>query len=202
MRKETKANLVFALLLLILIAPGFFILMKKKLSGSTEPAHLPPLIPHEAAYIQPEPIPPRAPRVEPPEVRGWVMTLLHDQIDPNSRMVRDPLNDSPIVGNRYTTQLVYMNHDKLVFLIWSDNVPSVRVWVDGSSELVTDSVTWIEIPKHIRHVLQKVGYIDPPQRIAWVQAKLPGILASGQRIKIVYPPTEEFLKLPDSVMKP
>lgn len=175
--------------------------MNKKLSGSSDPAHLPPLIPHEAAYIQPEPIPPRAPRVEPPEVRSWVTKLIHDRIDPTSRMLRDLFSDLPIVGDRFTTQLIYMNQEKLVFLIWSTEVTSVKISVDGSSVLVSEPVTWIEVPTHIRHVLQKVGYIDPPQRIAWVETKLSGALPSGARMKIVYSPIEESIRLPDDISK-
>lgn len=199
MQKESRANLIFFSILVILIAPGFVILMKKKLSGSSEPAHLPPLVPHEAAYIQPEPIPPRAPRIEPPEVRAWVTKLLHDRINPTLSLVRDPNTDSPIVGNRFTTQLVYVNQDKLAFLIWSTHVTSVNVSADGLNVLSTDPVAWIEVPTHIRHSLQKVGYINPPERIAWLEVKFSGALPGGTRVKIVYPPAEESITLPSRI---
>lgn len=196
MRKESRANVIFFLVLLVLIAPGFVILMRKKLSGPTDPAHLPTMIPHQAAYIQPDPIPPRAPRVEPAAVRSWVTQQLHDRVDPNASVVRDQTGAGPLVGDKFVTQIVHRVGGQLVLLIWRAEIEplSFETKVDGAS-LGVPSVEWVDVPKDVRHSLQKVGYTDPPERIAWVEVPLTAVPANAE-VSVSYDGRTEHLRLP------
>lgn len=200
MRKESRANIIFFLVLLVLILPGFVILMRKKLAGPTDPAHLPTLIPHQAAYIQPEPVPPRAPRIEPPAVRAWVTRELHDRVDPNATVARDSTGTGAVVSDRFATQLVHASDRQIVLLVWSADSDPLTVTIGTSSGEESNlelTRTWIDVPKNIRHALQNVGYTDPPERIAWVQIALSRTLPSGKTsVYVSHAGRTEQLNLP------
>ncbi|MBC7783096.1 MAG: hypothetical protein H7144_04585, partial [Burkholderiales bacterium] len=76
MTRELRANLIFVCILIVLVTPGFVILIKKRLASETGPNDLPHPVPHAVAYIQPPPVPPGLARVEPALVRGWITRLL------------------------------------------------------------------------------------------------------------------------------
>jgi hypothetical protein len=197
MRKESRANVIFFLVVLVLIAPGFVILMRKKLAGPTDPAHLPTMIPHQAAYIQPDPIPPRAPRVEPPEVRAWVTRQLHDRFDPNASVLRDDTGAGAVVSDAYATQLVHVDDQRLILLVWSADVERVSLGTQGEeADIATVEPAWIDVTRDIRHTLQRVGYTDPPERIAWVDVPLDRPLARGSDLRVSYGRRAERIRVP------
>lgn len=200
MRNESRANIIFFVVLLVLILPGFVILMRKKLSGPTDPVHLPPLVPHQAAYIQPEPVPPRAPRIEPPVVRAWVERELHDRVDPNATLARDRTGAGAVVSDRFVTQLVHASDRQIVLLVWSaDTDPrTVKISTDSIEESdVEVTRTFIDVPKDIRHALQDVGYTNPPERIEWVQIALSRPLPTGKTsVHVAHAGRTEQLNLP------
>ncbi len=182
MTREARANLIFAIILVALITPGFIILMRKKLSGPSDPNYLPTALPHAAAYMQPPPVPPSVPRVEPAEVRQWLTTLLHDRVSPTASVTRGRDGSGPAISDHFRTQLILNESNtaaeplKLHLIVWDKNFTAdgLKIIVsDGKRQLLLGldaPPDWIDVPKDIRHVLQRVGYIDPPTRIAWLAA--------------------------------
>jgi hypothetical protein len=157
------------------------------------------MIPHQAAYIQPPPIPPRVPRIEPPEVRAWVTRQLHDRINPNTSVARDITGAGPVVGDRFVTQLVQASDEQLALLIWSSGVEQASIALDagdGPQLLAAAIATSVDVPKNVRHALQQVGYVNPPEQLAWIDVPLDGRLPSGARLQITYGTTTESLTIP------
>ncbi len=176
MTREKRANLLFISILLVLLIPGFVILMRKKLNGGSDPNYMPQPLPHAAAYMQPPPIPPTVPRVEPAEVLQWVTNLLHERVAPDVSVLRNDAGTGPVIGDRFTTQVVYVtpatNEQIGVYLLVWDPRPidsPITFTIDGKApKLPVTTAKPVDVPKNIRHILQRVGYIDPPQRVAWV----------------------------------
>jgi hypothetical protein len=179
MTKEGRFNLIFFSVLLVLMLPGFLILMSRKLGGTSDPNYMPNPLQHVAAYMQPPPIPPTVPRTEPQAVRDWVTKLLHDRVDSEASLARS-MDGGPAIGDRFRSQVVHVqsadpSRYRVVVLIWSSKVrqdgqdaPTVRVEGLDLKHAIPPMAEAIDVPKDIRRALQKVGYIDPPLRVAWI----------------------------------
>lgn len=199
MRKEARLNLIFFGILLVLLAPGFLILMRKKLSGTDEPNYLPDPIPHSTAYNQPLPVPPGLPRNEPPEATEWVNSLVREHVSPTARMLRTGTNQ-PVVSDAFRTQAIHVHHDgaagRVVLLVWDERPslePRVQVEVGAEPAGTSESKrTMIDVPKKVRHALQRVGYVDPPEKVWLVDL---GFTASAMPERITVTTTDRNEKM-------
>ena len=187
MTREVRANVIFLLVLFFLAAPGFGLLMYRKLHGTARPNDLPEAVSVSTAYMQPLPVDPRLPRREPRVVRDWVRQLLQAREGPDVKVMRDGEGEAagPLVSDRFVTQLAGMSADadgslKLVLVRWDAKTdlateqPKLFAETNGhrvdGKILLTEST---EVPREVRYALQDVGYIDPPARVWWITATLP-----------------------------
>lgn len=187
MTREARANLIFVGILVLLCAPGFFMLMKKRLSGGGNSNSQPVPALYSAAYNQPPPFDPRLPRIEPATVRDWVRGLLQARQGTGVRVARDggAPDAGPVISDRFVTQLagISANTDgtlALSLLRWVDSgeqtteSPKVTADLGGRSvELIVNRMDPIEVPPNVRHALQSVGYITPPLRVWWLACTVP-----------------------------
>lgn len=200
MRKEARLNLIFFGILLVLLAPGFIILMRKKLSGSSEPNYMPDPIPHAVGYVQPAPVPPGLPRVEPPEARQWTTKLVHERVSPTASVltVRDNV---AIVSDAFRTQaLCFVGGEpesRLLLMLWDDRVvasgsnPRIEVRFNGvQQQIEASNVDSVPVPKDVRHALQRVGYVDPPEKVWIIAFKFASFPAQAMPDRIILGVTE------------
>ncbi|HEX8342320.1 MAG TPA: hypothetical protein VF624_15560, partial [Tepidisphaeraceae bacterium] len=119
MSRELRLNLIFLVILLMLMAPGFYILMRKRLADTDRRADLPHPPPHSVAYVQPGPVPPHLPRVEPSAAKVWVSRLVRDRF--GAEMFRAEGN-VPCISGDHRAQLTYFAADagrlRLQLLLW------------------------------------------------------------------------------------
>lgn len=175
MRRELKANLIFFGILIPLLVPGFIILMNKKLSGTTEPNYMPEALPSSVAYMQPPPIPPGLPRLEPPKVRQWVNELMTTRVPATAGSMRTQ-EGGPVMGDAARTQLLWTGPRGIALLVWDKRDLSEKtttVNVIGESTMTSQSVGLhrIEVPRiEVRRPLQSVGYVNPPFTVSFVMA--------------------------------
>jgi hypothetical protein len=196
MTREQRANLIFVSVLILLIAPGAYILLSKKLRGTSDPNFMPDPVSVSAAYNQPLPVQPGLPRVEPPEARQWIGNLLKDRIDPETSVLRDP-SGGPVVTDSFRTQVAQLSrHDTLAsawLVVWDDrndltaSQPAIVVY-QGPARYQSSgrNLERLDVPVTVRHALQKVGYLDPPKRIWLVQADFDAAAAKPDRIELIY----------------
>ncbi|MDB5326591.1 MAG: hypothetical protein JWM57_2160 [Phycisphaerales bacterium] len=187
MTREVRANAIFVCVLVVLCAPGFYMLMKKRLSGSGDSNAQPVPALYSAAYNQPPPFDPRLPRIEPATVRDWVRGLLQARQGSTVRVARDGESPDagPVISDQFVTQLagISANSDgslALSLLRWADTgeqtteSPKVTADLGGRSvELIVNRMDPIEVPPNVRHALQAVGYITPPLRVWWIACTVP-----------------------------
>ncbi|MBC7782263.1 MAG: hypothetical protein H7144_00370, partial [Burkholderiales bacterium] len=107
------------------------------------------------------------------------------------------------VGDRFRSQAVYLadeNADqrRAIVFIWDENVlprpdsPKLSLKT-GDSEISSAALecSIVDVPANVRRALQDVGYIDPPSRVLWVDARFPA--AQGEP-----PPSAMLIKLTDN----
>ena len=166
MTRELRYNLIFFGSLIVLMSPGFVILMNKKLSGRSEPNYMPNPLPSSIAYMQPPPFSPRMQRVEPTQAREWVTQLLKN----SSILARTP-EDRPVMNDTSQVQLLARTPTGGTVLLWAPasltQKPEVKI-VDAPTSL-TQSAELVDVPRPVRHAIQRAGYITPPFRL-WLVA--------------------------------
>ena len=180
MKKESKANLIFVIVLIGTMIPGITMLVRKKLNGDHTSAALPDPVPYALAYNQPPPTPPGLPRMEPAIVRDWVQRVMREKIGIDTSMLRGP--DGPVVSDAYFTQWISLQGlippsgnagggADIWLLIWRDQPPATaddpKVASANRPDRFCDVVSLesLRVPVEVRHSLQSVGYIDPPQKV-------------------------------------
>ena len=177
MKREIKANVIFAVILLILVAPGAIILVRKKLNGPSDPNYMPKALHNSVAFNQPPPFPPGLPRVEPSDVSKWVGTELVARSNGLAIPIRNPTDQSAIMGSRFRTQLlgqqIIDGKLRIYLLIWDESVTqqSLLKITSVPNNLAGTIQTFASLtpPKNIRHALQRCGYVDPPVSAVWVE---------------------------------
>lgn len=182
MTREFRANLLFLVGLIILITPGFIILMNKKLSAMPGKSNaLPDPVPYQIAYMQPLPAPP-VPRREPKAVRTWVRGLIAERLgEPAALAFDQSAATGPVISDQFVTQFLYLSPSTvsqpatITLLRWDDRVdlsaksPGLQAeFAGGEAAFTQPTAQAIDMPKDIRHNLQNTGYIDPPGKIWWV----------------------------------
>jgi hypothetical protein len=184
--REQRANFIFACALAVLIAPGFFLLMRKKLTGSDRPNFLPEPVPHQVAYIQPDPVPPNLPRVEPTEVKQWVDTLIRER---GIKPLRGT-GGTPILSNDHRVQMLGEKAAgaamQIALLLWKDSPlgndePELTASDDTPAAVVAN--TPIDVPTPIRHALQEAGYVNPPTRVWLIERSFASVPRSQLRLR-------------------
>lgn len=197
MTREVRINLIFIGALVLLLAPGFVFLMKKKLSDTSGRSNfMPEAAPYRIAYIQPLPAPP-VPRKQPKLVRDWVTRLAVEHFGEEvGESGRRPFATNPFVSDRFVTECVGTfpldGRQRVVLLQWEDNVnlsttPSTAVRVFDENDVGVDcqtaAVERVDVPPDVRHALQDVGYVDPPVHVWWIAADKPASAGTAvQRI--------------------
>lgn len=208
MQKESKANLIFVVVLIITMVPGVTMLIRRKLNGDRTTSALPDPVPYALAYNQPPPTPPGLQRMEPPFVRDWVSGIVRDKIGPDVRLLT--VSNQPVVSDGYFTQAVALvpsadGGSDLWLLIWrdapppSDTDPQVTAPARDNAVASAVSLQPIDIPPDVRHALQSVGYIDPPPRTwlgRWHFAASAAPLGELKLLHSVGQPRSENLPLP------
>ncbi|MGN6726715.1 MAG: hypothetical protein ACTHLZ_12400 [Tepidisphaeraceae bacterium] len=186
MTREIKANLIFLAALIVLVSPGFYILMKKRLNGPSKPIFMADPVPVTAAYNQPPPVPPTLPRIEPKLAKSWIVETLQADAGASARLMRTSDDEAagPVMGDRFITQGIAQQTTPagttIRLLAWDARTQSVgdaRVQgslngkpVDGGAT----EVRQLDVPVYVRHTLQDAGFIDPPTKVGWIICKFSG----------------------------
>ncbi|MGC4032663.1 MAG: hypothetical protein QM754_13215 [Tepidisphaeraceae bacterium] len=194
MTRENRVNVIFLSVLALLMAPGFVILMSRKLSGGGGKSNArPDPVASAISYMQPLPAPP-VPRAEPRRIRDWVAGMIHERLGQDARTVRqDASPDSlPVVSDRFVTQFAGFTKTaggktRLWLIVWEDapdlhaNPPMIEA---GGFTATARPPEIVDMPIEMRHSLQDTGWVDPPPRIAWLNADLPAEAASADSIAL------------------
>ncbi len=182
MTKETRANLIFVAVLIVLLLPGAIILVNKKMQpGEKGLFYLPTARPHQAAYNDPLHKPGEE-RVVPPEAISWLNEISASQTRDGAKTLRGKISDKRVF------ELLTINQpddsitpDTVPFLItahWQTQAtPNLKACklvlerkVAGSSKPATYPLQPIEtrtvaVPDQVLEALRDLHYVVPPRQI-------------------------------------
>lgn len=200
MSRETRVNLILLAVLVVAMAPGGYILFKKKIDPTARPMNRPDFARRHLVFIDPTPAPRDLPRLMPSMTATWVSDLARREMAsgmltlPPAQEETDaePSPPLPIMSERRLAQVVsvrgYADGFDLGLLVW--NLPrgtksaSLSAEISGGAEAdesdssVIASQT-LTLPAAIKRDLQQSGLPAPPQQVLWAITRITGASASG-----------------------
>lgn len=171
MSRELKANLVFIIALLIVAAPGVFIMMRKRMEQSSHGNggdFMRSVVPSSVAFNQPPPYRPNLPKYEPPVARAWVETEIRKTLPADARVIR-ARDGTPIMSDNSRLQLLSINTRTAHLLLWDNPAQLPQLTPTPTSVEMKKLI----VPKDVRHALQNVGYVNPPEEIRELTCTFP-----------------------------
>src|SRR5690242_16988642 len=117
MRRETRANLLFLVIFLIVSVPGAVILFKKKMDPAAPPLFMPDYVKTKLPYMAPQRTPDSVVRYVPELTGQWVQQLTKAH-GITSVLMRGHV---PVESDDRIVQLIDLNRDQLALLIWADD---------------------------------------------------------------------------------
>lgn len=181
MQKETKSNLIFLIVLLIILAPGAFILVKKKLDPNSRRMGGPDPVRKATAYIDPFDVPEDFRRLVPPAAEEWVATLMPTQVGRTPTTVPTD-HGGPAVSERKMFEVLSVSRNSLGIqasvLVWNlpnNKQPTLVKAKAAIGKQVLDAtnvkIVKLQIPKPVQDELRTAGFIRPPSQAAIVTAQ-------------------------------
>ncbi len=176
MDRETRYNLWFLIVIVIVLAPGAVLLVRKKLDPAAKPMYLPDAMPRQAAYNDAMQTNPRLERAVPPLTGQWVAALAQ-QHWPRVKMVGPVQWHEGVISTRRYFEVVASAVDaqgvlRLGIVTWDTAMtgqPSaLRFAVDGQAMKVSVFNTYA-LPKDVRKELQGFRFVNPPLKVGWLE---------------------------------
>lgn len=200
-KRETRANVIFIVVLLAATVPGGIIVFKRKLDPSAPTNALPESRRTNLVYISPMDAPELQRYV--PELTGrWVEQLAADHGYSHVAME----DELPIVSSRRGVQWIGVKSTEsgkdAALVVWDDAVRSadeVVVSANGAdgSALKIKEFDRIPIPENVRKELVYGGFPKPPKEVAWVVVSLPDSLgnANMRTLQVKYSGGDEIVRV-------
>lgn len=178
MTRETKFNLIFIVVLIILVAPGGYKLFQKKLQPGARYMSRPDSMPTELAYIDEASLDPRLKRVVPPLTANWVRESAEARWKP-ADAVRPSWHRGLISQQRGAEVLVSEQSPgsvRMGLLIWqSAGVRAVEklqaTWNHQPGVLESSEI--LAVPETVRKELRDLGMTRPASQVAWAVVRFP-----------------------------
>jgi hypothetical protein len=181
MKRESRANLIFLVLFLIISIPGAIILVRKKMDPLSRPMWIPDGRRESMVYIDPTDAPPNVRRFAPAITSLWLADEARARFGADSLATRS-INDAtatPIVSdNRYFQLLnTAQNGENFNIYLAFWNLPrgegAVALSITANGQPAQFAIVESPIPAAVKKDLQDSGLPRPPQRIGWVSVALP-----------------------------
>ena len=186
MKRETRVNLIFLSILLVLTLPGIVILTRRGYqSGGRDPA-MRPMVRTEFAYMDPSP-PQGLPRVVPPGVGRFIQRTASrlQTMQPGLRSIVDSPAAQPVMSDALNLQLLGYGPNGGKFRValfgWNSRyapLPELYEFTGTrGGETIRGEMREYEpqnLPIEIRSELQEYGYVVPPDSVLWFVVTFPG----------------------------
>jgi len=187
MKRETRLNLIFLIVLLAILTPGGVMLFRKKLQPTLKPMGLPEAVQREVAFMSPQATPPGKKRVEPPHTARWIESVVRERIGDadatRGRTILRPTDPDglPLMSDKKTFQLVAAepreSDIRLWLMLWDRDPAREETWsvklaqTDERFQILDTRP--IEIPAIVREELGETGVTRPPHEVVWQELVVP-----------------------------
>lgn len=202
MTRETRLNLWFLVIFLIISLPGAVILFIKKLDPSASRIDEPDAVRMQLPYMAPVPAPPETRWMVPAKTRQWLADLTQQKTgQAMASAVASGPEWEPIISADHRVQAVSVFAEKgmtnLAVIVWNgltaDEVNGLRISLRSNGRDLPASIVkveWVDVPEDVRHEWVNLGFDHPPKRIAWVDGRAEGILEAGSNVELDLSDTE------------
>lgn len=183
MTRETRLNLWFLAIFLIISLPGAVILFIKKLDPSASRMDEPDAVRMELPYMAPVPAPPETRWMVPPKTRQWLADLTRQKTgQPMTSAVPAGPEWEPVISADHRLQVmsvfVKKGRASLAVIVWngltSTGADRLKMSLRSSGHDLPAKiiqVEWIDVPEDVRHEWVSLGFDHPPKRIAWIEGR-------------------------------
>lgn len=184
MTRETRANLWFLVVFLIISLPGAVILFRKKLDPSASRMDAPDAVLRQIPFMAPPPAPPGVRWMVPPRTRAWLETIAHEKTGAAMVSSVGPGPEwEPVISPDHVLQWVSVVPQKerttVGLLIWDGSWPDeasrfdLRARINGEPKAATvEAIEAVPVPGEVRKELVGLGFTHPPVRVLWVRAAI------------------------------
>jgi hypothetical protein len=199
MRRETRANLIFISVFLILVIPGAVLLFKKKLDPSTPPMFMPDFVRRRLPYMASQQSPAQVARYVPELTGRWVSEMTHTHAGGLPVLTVDRL---PLISDDHVVQLTAMqprdpSGTTLHLIVWDtarDASNCAATLASGTDRHAVEviSSTCIPMPADVKRELMNGGVIQPPSSIIWLTLRAPLTLpgSAPHVLELSFPPDQ------------
>ncbi len=152
------------------MAPGAVILFRKKLEPTSRRMYMPDPVISSTAWC--DPIPPESlKRIIPAKSAAWFAgetQRVFGVASPSGWTASD--RPEPVMSNRRWFQLISSDATHVCIAIWDDRATAENLHPDSGTVLKAELVP---VPKDVRHDLQDVGFVLPPERVLFADISVP-----------------------------
>jgi hypothetical protein len=184
LKRETRLNLWFLGIFLVVSLPGAVILFIKKLDPGASRMDTPDAVLAQLPYMAPTPAPPETRWMVPPKTRQWLADLTQQNTGgPMASAVAEGPEWEPVISSDHLLQL--MSHRRIrpkteaySLLLWGERMPAnaaqmaVRLSAPAKDEVFEGTVKSAHataIPADVRKELVQLGFDHPPMRVLWIE---------------------------------
>lgn len=191
MTRETRLNLWFLAIFLVISLPGAVILFIKKLDPAASRMDEPDAVQTQLPYMAPAPAPPETRWMVPPVTHRWLAELTQQKTGgPIVSAVPPGPEWEPVISADHHLQIMSVHAESgsihLALIIWdsrsSDDPNRLKLSMHvGGRDLPTLAVRTesVEIPAPVRHELVNLGYAHPPAQVEWIACDAQGTIDPG-----------------------
>lgn len=186
MKRETRLNLWFLGIFLVVSLPGAVILFIKKLDPGASRMDQPDAVLTQLPYMSPPPAPPGTRWMVPPKTRQWLSDLTRQKTGgAMASAVAEGPEWEPVISADHLLQL--MSHRRVgpkteaySLLLWGERIPAkasqlaVRLSMSGQTPTAPGTVASAEalpIPADVRKELVQLGFDHPPTHVIWIETE-------------------------------
>lgn len=187
MSKESRANLIFVVLFVLISIPGLIMLVRKKMDPERGPMWMPPAMYSGLVYIDTIDAPPNIKRFVPARTAAWVRDLVRERFGVTAPpTITVDGEDQPVMSDDRLAQLIGLEtregKTRIAVLFWNlprESTPTSIQILQEDVALNDTKTESIEVPQEIKRDLQESGIPAPPLHVHFVTATLNGA-ASGK----------------------
>jgi hypothetical protein len=179
MTKEAKSNFIVLAVIVAIMLPGAVILFRKKLEPTARRMYMPDPVISSTAWC--DPIPPEGlKRIVPAKSAAWFAgeaRRAYGVVEPAGWAGDRP---DPVMSTGRWVQMISVEGDLVRVAIWDERATGANLTAAGGEVVRSEAVP---MPKDVRHDLQDVGFVLPPERVLFAEVRM---LAGAKELKLTW----------------
>ena len=194
MQKETRVNLIFLTVFIVLAAPGAFMLVHKTLKNGGNRISQPDAVVTRMPYMSPAPYPDGMKWIAPDLTMQWLREFLEGRL-PTSSAPPGPKWE-PVISEDHALQLMDVAKVeggwRIALILWQPPAFPTREMfklaiINRADQAITiQRADAADIPQPVRRELVSLGFTRPPQQVGWIDATT-SLISPGDKFELTYP---------------